>query len=104
MCNDTMRHYESLAAESAEMLIAAQAGKWDQLIASQQRCAGIAALLQAEPISEFRPQHQEKRNRLIRTILANDARVRALTEPRLEDLQKMLHETRLRRNVDRSYG
>ena len=41
---------------------------------------------------------------IIRAILQNDAKIRALTEPRLHDLQQRLHTTRSgQRGVD-AYG
>jgi len=98
-----MDHYESIANASSDMVSAARAGDWESLAESQQRCARLVEDLRNNPESATQPAQQKRRIHLIRTILANDAAVRELTEPWLAELRHMLQGFRVKREVGRHY-
>lgn len=92
--NEMLTTYESLSELSGTMLIAAAQGEWDQLAELEQRCRGyVGSLMQSAPVP-LNENEQRSRTAIIRAILQNDAKIRALTEPRLNELQQRLHMTR----------
>lgn len=96
--------YESLSALTGTMLSAARQGEWDALAALEQRCQGyVGSLMQAAPVPLNENEHRTK-VAIIRTILQNDAKIRALTEPRLHELQQRLGMMRAGRHGVEAYG
>jgi flagellar protein FliT len=77
-----LRHYAALEAASSEMLQAARAGDWDSVCHLEGACAVVIAkvrrLAQEHPL---RPQEQQERMRILRSIMANDAQIRRICEP-----------------------
>ena len=102
--NEMLTTYESLSELTGSMLNAASEGEWDHLAALEQRCKGyVGSLMQAAPVP-MNENDQRTKIAIIRTILQNDAKIRALTEPRMNELQQRLHMTRTgQRSVD-AYG
>lgn len=102
--NEMLTTYESLSELTGSMLNAASEGEWDHLAALEQRCRGyVGSLMQAAPLP-LNENEQRTKVAIIRAILQNDAKIRALTEPRLHELQQRLHMTRSgQRGVD-AYG
>ena len=102
--NEMLTAYESLSELTGNMLNAAREGEWDHLAALEQRCQGyVGSLMQAAPV---RLDENEQRAKVatIRTILKNDAQIRALTEPRLHELQQRLSMTRSGQRSVEAYG
>lgn len=101
--DQTMQHYESIGALSAAMLAAARNGDWDDLVAVQQHCACRVDALRAlpEPVLDT-PQRQRKLE-IIRKVLAEDAQVRDLTQPRLAELDQLLRGMTTRHNLGQAY-
>jgi flagellar protein FliT len=96
--------YESLSELIGTMLNAAQDGEWDHLAELERRCQGyVGSLMQAKPIP-LNENEQHAKIAIIRTILQNDAKIRALTEPRLHELQQRLHTTRTGQRSIQAYG
>ncbi len=102
--HEMLTTYESLSELTGSMVNAASEGEWDHLAALEQRCRGyVGSLMQAAPLS-LSENEQRTKVAIIRAILQNDAKIRALTEPRLHELQQRLHMTRSgQRGVD-AYG
>jgi flagellar protein FliT len=96
--------YESLSELIGNMLNAAREGEWDHLAELEKRCQGyVGSLMQAKPIP-LNEDEQLAKIAIIRTILQNDAKIRALAEPRLHALQEQLHMTRTVRKSIAAYG
>lgn len=92
--NEMLTAYESLSELTNSMLNAAREGEWDHLAALEQSCQGyVGSLMQAAPI-KLSENEQRAKVSIIRAILQNDANIRALTEPRLHELQQRLSATR----------
>ena len=99
--HEMLTTYESLSELMGTMLNAARQGEWDDLAALEQRCRGyVGSLMQAAPI-KLSENEQRAKVSIIRAILQNDANIRALTEPRLHELQQRLSATRVgKRSVE----
>jgi flagellar protein FliT len=86
------------------MLDAARQGEWDQLAALEKRCQGyVGRLMQAKPMT-LSENEQRTKVSIIRTILQNDAKIRAFTEPHLHELQQRLNMAHLAQRSIRAYG
>lgn len=86
--------YEALSALTGTMLAAARLGEWDEVATLEARCREhIGTLRQASPIA-LDAGEQRAKVAVVRAILENDARIRALAEPRLHELQERLSRTR----------
>lgn len=102
--NEMLSTYETLSALTGTMLNAAREGEWDHLADLEQRCRGyVGSLMEAAPV-RLSEQEQRAKVAIIRTILQNDAQIRALTEPRLHELQQRLHMTRAGQRGMDAYG
>lgn len=102
--HEMLNTYETLTEITGVMLDAARQGEWDHLAELEQRCRShVGALMQAGsvPLSE---SEQRARIASIRAILQNDAEIRALAEPRLDELQQRLHMTRASHRGIRAYS
>jgi flagellar protein FliT len=99
--NEMLTTYESLSALTGTMLDAAREGEWDHLAALEQRCQVFVGSLMRAPQIPLNATEQRTKVSIIRTILQHDAQIRALTEPRLHELQQRLSSTR---NAHRSLG
>lgn len=86
--------YEALSELTGSMLLAARQGEWEQLASLEQRChVHVGSLMEAAPVA-LNESEQRAKVSIIRAILQNDARIRALAEPRLHELQERLSMTR----------
>ena len=102
--NEMLATYESLSKLTGTMLDAAREGEWDELAALEKRCQRyVGSLMQAAPIP-LNENEQRTKVAIIRTILKNDAHIRALTEPRLHELQQRLSMTRSGQRSVEAYG
>ena len=86
-----LNYYHAIEKASQDMLEAARQGNWDQVL----KLEGACALL----ISQLKHSANEKRlgddeaqfkSRIMQRILVNDAEIRQLAEPWLEDLDDLL--------------
>ncbi len=82
--------YENLSRLTGSMRDAAESGDWDALTSLELKCRAITRQLMAQPMQLSESERQHKAT-LIRKILADDARIRELAEPRLSALLNMLH-------------
>lgn len=96
--------YESIAEASAQMLAAARAADWDALVAAERECAQRVERLRREvaPASLGRAGDR-RRHDIIRTVLAHDAEIRALTQPWMTKLEQLLHGVSAGRRVEQAY-
>lgn len=102
---DIISTYETLSSLTGNMLSAAQRNDWDGLTSLEQVCRGHIQTLTAVPVQEKLSTPQQRRKiEVIRKILADDAQIRNLTEPRLADLQKILHGHSQMKSAAAAYG
>lgn len=96
--------YESIAHASSRMLAAAQAADWDGLIAAEMECANfinqVSALSRKAAISD---EGNKRRMAIIHRVLADDAQIRNLVEPRMLKLEGYLQGRATGRRVQNAY-
>jgi flagellar protein FliT len=94
-----LNYYEAIERASADMLSAARAGRWDEVVKLEGACVLLISQLKhaaQEPEKEAaanQGQAQEAariKSRIMQRILVNDAEIRHLAEPWLQDLEDTL--------------
>jgi flagellar protein FliT len=84
-------YYEAIERASAEMLSAARTGNWDEVVKLEGACAVlIAQLKNAAQTRQLQQNEAKEKSRIMQRILLNDAEIRHLAEPWLDDLDHML--------------
>jgi flagellar protein FliT len=91
MHNHLLGYYEALERASADMLSAAREADWDQVVKLEGACVLlIAQLKHAAGESSLAAEGARLKSRIMQRILVNDAEIRTLAEPWLDDLDRML--------------
>lgn len=86
-----LTYYEAIEQASNEMLQAARAGNWDQVVKLEGACVLlIGQLKQAARANTLGNDEAKMKSRIMQRILLNDAEVRHLAEPWLQGLDDML--------------
>jgi flagellar protein FliT len=100
----TLKTYDAILATTGKMLMAAQNNEWDQLIELEQECRQLTEILiknDQEPILD--KELLQKKIKIIHQILADDAQIRAITEPWMMRLQDMLNTNSRERDLQLAY-
>ena len=91
MNNNLLSYYEAIEKASADMLDAARCGNWDHVIKLEGACVLlISQLKNAARGSGLSSEENQLKSRIMKRVLVNDAEIRHLAEPWLEDLDQML--------------
>ena len=91
MNSNLLSYYEAIEQASAEMLEAARNGNWDQVVKLEGACVLlISQLKHAASKKPLAPDEAQLKTRIMQRILVNDAEIRMLAEPWLEDLDGIL--------------
>ncbi len=91
MSTKLLNYYEAIEKASADMLEAARLGNWDTVVKLEGACAVlIAQLKNAAQSNQLQQNEAKEKSRIMQRILLNDAEIRHLAEPWLEDLDHML--------------
>lgn len=86
-----LSYYEALERASSDMLAAARAADWDQVVKLEGACVLlIAQLKQAAQSQPLADDEASSKRSIMQRILVNDAEIRSLAEPWLDDLEQML--------------
>ena len=86
-----LQYYEAIEQASLDMLEAARVGNWDRVVKLEGACAVlISQLKHAAGQSLLASEEVQMKSRIMQRILLNDAEIRMLAEPWLEDLDSML--------------
>jgi len=102
--NQILATYKRIARVTRQMLAAAQAGQWDRLTTLEHECSGLfAPLVEHDRQPPAGAEYVRRKAELIRDILADDAQIRLLVEPRLNDLSALLGSTRQEQRLVRAY-
>ncbi|SFV02878.1 flagellar protein FliT [Pseudoduganella namucuonensis] len=97
--------YAAMAELTEQMLSAATAGEWDDLVLLEQRCAAHARALQAdEPQQPMAGEQRERKVELIRQMLTADRKIRDLTMPWMAQLSALINSTGAERRLASAYG
>jgi len=91
MNTQLLSYYEAIEKASAEMLDAARVGNWDHVIKLEGACVLlISQLKNAAKGSQLSNEESQLKSRIMQRILVNDAEIRHLAEPWLDDLDQVL--------------
>jgi len=91
MNTQLLSYYEALEKASTDMLSAAREADWDQVIKLEGACVLLIAQLKHAASQESLAAEEGKlKTRIMQRILVNDAEIRTLAEPWLEDLDRLL--------------
>jgi flagellar protein FliT len=86
-----LHYYEALERASNDMLAAARAADWDQVVKLEGACVLlIAQLKHAATEQNLAAEEARQKNRIMQRILVNDAEIRTLAEPWLDELDQMM--------------
>ena len=94
-----LSYYEAIERASADMLNAARDGKWDEVLKLEGACVLLISQLkhaaqkpgdEGRPDSPPDPDAAKVKSRIMQRILVNDAEIRHLAEPWLQDLDEAL--------------
>ncbi len=84
--------YEAIERASADMLEAARAGNWDHVIKLEGACVLlISQLKNAARSNALSAEESQLKSRIMKRVLVNDAEVRQLAEPWLDDIHDLMH-------------
>ena len=91
MSSSLLQYYQAIEKASQDMLKAARQGDWDQVLKLEGACALLISQLKhnasGRPMGEDEAQFK---SRIMQRILVNDAEIRQLAEPWLDDLDNLL--------------
>jgi flagellar protein FliT len=91
MTTALLHYYQAIEKASQDMLDAARHGNWDQVLKLEGACALLISQLKhrasQKPLGEDEAQFKA---RIMQRILVNDAEIRQLAEPWLDDLNDLL--------------
>ena len=91
MNNNLLSYYEAIEKASADMLDAARSGNWDHVIKLEGACVLlISQLKNAARGGGLSSKENQLKSRIMKRVLVNDAEIRHLAEPWLEDLDQLL--------------
>ncbi len=88
-----LSYYEAIERASADMLNAARAGNWDEVVRLEGACVLLISQLKnaaQEPAVTGNSEAAKVKSRIMQRILVNDAEIRQLAEPWLQDLDETL--------------
>ncbi len=88
---DLLSYYEAIEKASADMVAAARAGDWDHVIKLEGACVLlIGQLKNAARSRALSAEESQLKSRIMHRVLRNDAQIRQLAEPWLDDLDQMM--------------
>ena len=97
--------YAELGCTTGRMLDAALEGRWEDLVALERQCAELIATMSRLETEDPLPESvRASKVTMIRKVLADDAAIRNITEPWLQQLGSMLGANRHSQRLLRTYG
>ncbi|MES2354461.1 MAG: flagellar protein FliT [Pseudomonadota bacterium] len=97
--------YESMSLATTDMLAAARRNDWDGVIAAERNCSQIVEnLKRLGDLVPTDPQLRQRKLEIIIKVLADDAEIRNLTQPWLQQLEVFLKNAGTTRKLSHAYG
>lgn len=91
MNSSLLSFYEAIERASADMLEAARAGNWDHVIKLEGACVLlISQLKNAARSNALSGEEAQLKSRIMKRVLVNDAEIRHLAEPWLDDINDLI--------------
>ena len=92
MNTELLSYYEAIEQASCDMLAAAKSGDWDAVVKLEGACVLlISQLKHAARQAPLDGDAARAKSRIMQRILVNDAEIRHLAEPWLQELDETLH-------------
>jgi flagellar protein FliT len=86
-----LNYYQAIEKASKDMLEAARLGNWDAVLKLEGACAVlISQLKHGAATQSLGDDEAQFKSRIMQRILVNDAEIRQLAEPWLDDLDDLL--------------
>lgn len=84
-------HYHAIEATSQKMLMSAQDGCWKEVAECEAICTVIISKLRVlSEVESLTPEARKEKTGIMKRILRNDAHIRCLAEPWLEDIDLLM--------------
>ena len=91
MSTALLQYYHAIEKASQDMLKAARQGDWDQVLKLEGACAVLISQLKHNAAGKTMGEDEAQfKARIMQRILVNDAEIRQLAEPWLEELDDLL--------------
>jgi flagellar protein FliT len=91
MQHQLIDYYKAIERTSEQMLAAAHAEDWDQVVRLEGACAVLIAQLRFKSRdADLAPDERKEKAQIMQRILRTDAEIRCLAEPWLSDLANIL--------------
>lgn len=101
--NPILENYQRLSILTGQMRAAATRSEWDKLVELEQQCTReIAALKTRDNVPDMAAERKQKAD-LIRKMLDDDKAIRALTQPWIHQLERIMQSTRSEQRLHSSY-
>ena len=86
-----LNYYEAIEKASHDMLEAARSGNWDHVLKLEGACAVlISQLKQSAAERQLGEDEQKFKSRIMQRILVNDAEIRQLADPWIDQVDDLL--------------
>jgi flagellar protein FliT len=100
-----VERYRRMADASGRMLAAARTDDWDAVCRIEKECATIIADLSTMgDLAPTDPTLRQQKLELVRRVLADDAEIRALSQPWMNKLDEMMRGQNTALRMRRAYG
>lgn len=85
-------YYRAIETTSSSMLESAKLGAWEAVIQSESVCAILISQLRDHSHSQtLSVEDRKEKHRIMLQIVRNDAQIRSMTDPWLDELEKVMH-------------
>ena len=102
---EIMQMYTGIAHLMGAMVEAARARDWEQLRDLENQCRPLThALMAQEPGVELPDDLKHSKFQLLKQILADDAAIRAVTQPWMDELQQLIGRASQQQKLNKAYG
>lgn len=98
-----LSHYQTIAGASQRMLTAARDADWDTVTALEAHCTTLIDQLKRTAATPLSSIDEQRKAVIIRGLLADDAEIRNLAQPRLAELQSLIESNSNQRRLGRFY-
>lgn len=96
MSKTLIDYYLAIEDSSRKMLSAAESKNWEQVVQFEGACAVLIEQLRIQARrEELSLEHRTVKAKIMQRILLNDAQIRYLAEPWLEDFERSQDESQL---------
>lgn len=86
--------YENVSQLTRQMLAAARLRDWDTLHRLERDCASQVSMLREGQTPSLSGELRAYKVRLLQSILADDREIRTITEPRMDQLSRLMQGSR----------